>query len=1004
MTDTCDQLLRDCMVGIAPQGGEILGTGFFFLPGKVITCSHVIEAAEQHNSQILIKFNNKDYLARRLVFLSPNYPDISILEVELSDNPCIRLSSHSVPGDPLYAYGNVEVFDDGILGEESFTFEYEGPSQHPKGSGNLYLSFKSGRVPKGLSGAPVLNLTTGGVCGVIKRTKEANDDFGGWAIPAERILESLRLHAPNIVEEHDKFHSQKPGQSQVFVSGLPSLKGCHGREEYLEKLDNALANEDINVYGLIAQGGMGKTTTVSAWLSKIQTAGYRGVQKVYVWSFYSQGNHQNHASSAGTFIRHALQWFGEQNPDQIEDKPHRLAELIRKQPTLLVLDGLEPLQSPPGPDEGTIVDRDLRWLLQRLAAQNPGLCVITSRIAVRGLNRACPTVTNEPLRRLSEQAGVEILNQWGLFGTEKQFRSAVNEFGGHPLAIDLLGSLIAHAARSETDRHICKYKYVSKKLGPHSPEGSHAQRVFIAYERWLETTPQGLQALSILHAMGLFDRPVALKALDTIFDKPVIEGLFRDHDRIPHVDWWVVSIQYLVRLRLVEWIRTDGQDRLDCHPLVREHFGEELRNKSLPAWREANRRLLHYFNGLQPKEFPDTLKEMEPLFQAVTHGCRAGLYMDVLETLYWRRILRESKHYAIHVLGAIGADLAALSNFFTCPWTEISPEITDKKVQSSILFFTGYDLRALGRLKDSVETFISGLKIDKEIEDWRNAAISSGYLSELYLSLGNVREAEKYATESCEFPEPTDTPDPFMQRTRLSDASEKTKRMFRLANVLHQAGKLEDSEELFRKAENEQKKIEGITFVHSLTGFWFCDLLLSRGKFAEVLERVEETVKYAEDQKWDREVALDKISRARALVMAQSSRNNTALTEPERLLSEAVRRLEYSGQKHYLPFGLLARASLYRMQQRWQEAENDLKEVYEIARWDPEKDWGEGKEWGSMGIFLVDHCLEMCRLAIDEGRDKQEALGMFQDAKKKVQSLGYFRRAQEVRDLEQTLA
>ena len=46
------------------------------------------------------------------------------------------------------------------------------------------------------------------------------------------------------------------------------------------------------------------------------------------------------------------------------------------------MEGLEPLQNPPGPQEGRLRDPSLQALLRELGAFNTGLCVITTRLAV----------------------------------------------------------------------------------------------------------------------------------------------------------------------------------------------------------------------------------------------------------------------------------------------------------------------------------------------------------------------------------------------------------------------------------------------------------------------------------------------------------------------------------------------------------------------------------------------------------------------------------------------
>ena len=68
---------------------------------------------------------------------------------------------------------------------------------------------------------------------------------------------------------------------------------------------------------------------------------YRGAERVYCWSFYSQGT-SDRAASADLFIDQALRWFGDSVPTAGSpwDKGERLAGYIRQERTLLILDGL----------------------------------------------------------------------------------------------------------------------------------------------------------------------------------------------------------------------------------------------------------------------------------------------------------------------------------------------------------------------------------------------------------------------------------------------------------------------------------------------------------------------------------------------------------------------------------------------------------------------------------------------------------------------------------------
>src|SRR5262245_13622981 len=78
---------------------------------------------------------------------------------------------------------------------------------------------------------------------------------------------------------------------------------------------------------------------------------YRSAELVFGWSFYRQGA-SGGTSSADEFLDAALAWFGDPDPrlGTAWDKGERLAKLISRRRTLLVLDGLEPPQNPPGPE------------------------------------------------------------------------------------------------------------------------------------------------------------------------------------------------------------------------------------------------------------------------------------------------------------------------------------------------------------------------------------------------------------------------------------------------------------------------------------------------------------------------------------------------------------------------------------------------------------------------------------------------------------------------------
>jgi serine/threonine protein kinase len=159
---------------------------------------------------------------------------------------------------------------------------------------------------------------------------------------------------------------------KISIARLPVTgSDIFGREEDIAFLDDAWASKDINVVTIVAWAGVGKSTLVNHWLGRMATEEYRSAQLVFGWSFYRQGS-SGETSSADEFFDAALKWFGDPDPriGTGWEKGERLAKLVAHRRTLLVLDGLEPLQNPPGPQEGRLREPSLQALLRELAAFN----------------------------------------------------------------------------------------------------------------------------------------------------------------------------------------------------------------------------------------------------------------------------------------------------------------------------------------------------------------------------------------------------------------------------------------------------------------------------------------------------------------------------------------------------------------------------------------------------------------------------------------------------------
>ena len=464
------------------------------------------------------------------------------------------------------------------------------------------------------------------------------------------------------------------GPKKISVARLPVTgSDVFGREEDIAFLDDAWANQDVNVVTIVAWAGVGKSTLVNHWLRRMAAEHYRSAELVFGWSFYRQGT-SGDTSSADEFLDAALTWFGDPDPrlGTAWEKGERLAKLVAHRRTLLVLDGLEPLQNPPGPQEGRLREPSLQALLRELAAFNTGLCVITTRLPVADIaDHERTSALRRDLEQLSSDAGAKLLRALGVKGDEAELRSASDEFSGHCLALTLLGSYLTDAYNGDIR---CR-KEVSERLAHDVRQGVHARKVMESYQTWFGEGPE----LSVLRMLGLFDRPADEKALGALLKPPAIPGLTESLTDLSPTEWRTILAKLRrarllagkIRIILGIWIRI-----LSFVNTLANSFGvnEPRRGRNAIGGStiiiERLRRSCRIVSG-----------RWSHYFLAAIYGCNAGLYRETLHEVYILRIQRGDASFAANVLGARGALLSVLVHFFeSLRWD--SPVETGREEQS----------------------------------------------------------------------------------------------------------------------------------------------------------------------------------------------------------------------------------------------------------------------------------------------------------------------------------
>jgi tetratricopeptide (TPR) repeat protein len=788
-----------------------------------------------------------------------------------------------------------------------------------------------------------------------------------------------------------------------------------GREDETQSLNCAWlqvireTKPRFHIFTFVAAGGEGKTSLVAKWVADLAAQDWTGCDGAFAWSFYSQGASDQNAASSDLFLKEALNFFGNDEDKQYAagsagafEKGQRLARIVGERRSLLILDGLEPLQYPlTSPMPGELKDQGIAALLKGLAADSRGLCIVTTRYSLPDLRAYWQTTApEEPLLRLSKSAGVDLLQKLGVrkeSGTRTEFEKLVEDVKGHALTLNLLGTYLRDAHGGD----IRKRDLVKLEEANVEEQAGHAFRVMDAYVKALEGEGEkGKQALAMLRLMGLFDRPATADCLGALWRSSAIAGLT---DPLVGMSEAQRNITFKrlqdARLLTVNYDKSGVLLSLDAHPLLREYFAKQLREQRPDAWRKAHRRVYEHLCASTPDKPAPTLEDLQPLYQAVAHGCQAGLQQEVVDKVYVARIMRGREAYVVNKLGAYGSDLGAVACFFEQPWSRVSSLLTEA-AQAWLLSQAAFGLRALGRLTEALEPMRVAGDLAVKAERWQNAAIGSSNLSELELTLGDVAGAVGDAEQSVIYADSSG--DVFQRMSRCAGH----------ADALHQAGRRDKAEKLFEKAEQMQKERQSdYPLLYSLQGFQYCDLLLAaveRAAWQQILNsplvsqqsslvstcrsvsrRAGQTLEWVTAQHWLLDIALDYLTMGRA-ALYQAILEKSEIRNSKTEIEKAVEGLRRSGDQDHLPKALLTRAWLRFLtgaDTGAESAQGDLDEAWEIA------------ERGGMKLHMADIHLYRARLFFRERAYPWESPKVdLAAAEELINKCGYHRRDEELKD------
>lgn len=820
----------------------VAGGGFLIASnGLIVTCAHVILAAGQKPGGQVIVFFPQFGSAHSATVLhegwcDPKGDDLAFLKVEdklPGDIAPVPLgSSAEATGHSFSSFGFPELRDES--GEAVFDGAWANGQVlgivHRRG-GQVALQLRSFELDRGYSGAPILDLVSNRVIGIVTDVKRADpykkQQFLAWATPSENIANAY----PEVHVKHER-HEAPNKLRPRFAHVLLRAQYFTGRKSQLRALREFWNRGTGGVLALVGIGGAGKTAIVRQFLEeqrwlKSDDAPERP-DGLFVWSFYDSPDTTEFLTEV---YRYFLQSLEEGQIDKLIHDGRRanvflLADVLEKanRRFLLIMDGLEKMQSTgsrAGLPRGALIDPPLRHLLLRIA---DGMCsqtkaIVTSRFPLTDLADWAGNQHQEiNVDKLEPEFARSLLRKIGVRGPRVLLDLLAEEYGSHALTLDLLGRLLVEYHNGDPSK-VRGFRPLEVAAGSSAVEkqANKLARVLRAYETRLD--PSGLTALECL---SVFRRPVDFGFLVDVFlgeNAPSISGAiaYLTSQRFRSI------LHVLAERQLVILERdADGREWYTTHQAVKDHF---------------------YIRLTDPKELHDAVRSrLATLVDAPGYiKPKDAKAIDLIEELIYHTVQvgRTSEAYSIYGgrLGYrhLGWDLgdhargAGIARLFHSEDGTKRGDIEQRKWEWLTIDY-GLYLKNLGLLDEAIQ-FFNKIVTEEEKEheaNVENLALALQNLSAVQVLRGLLQDAEVSARAALDYAIKT-VDDRLVQDCRV-----------RLATVLALQGQTNEAESVFQTVRSLTKERKE-KLPRDWPGIRLGWLLMRLGRFSEAEFVLQET-------------------------------------------------------------------------------------------------------------------------------------------------------------------
>ncbi len=679
-----------------------------------------------------------------------------------------------------------------------------------------------------------------------------------WA----RFADVVKNHLNQVKATANQLYIMRDGGMQLPLIDLNQAVFI-GRKKALAWLNDCWANQQVTIATIIASAGVGKSMLVIRWLYTMVTMGFMGNARFFYWDFHDIDVSEEEDVSANTFIWQALVWAGVEVDvtAPLYQQGTALAEAVSKEPTLVLLEGLELQQyglDAPVALQGHLKHPGLRAFITGLAQrQHQGLCVMTSRIS---------------LTDLTDWQGKQMLQL-----------------------------TLVPLAKEDT-----------LNLKPHQNPAIRLNESHFEFleQQALANTP----ALRLLYMVCMFFGPASKEEFEVLFNNGALRHLYEGMPAYGTESW-----QSLENKLIWHGLLHKGAGSVIVGPDVAQYFRQSFQHQYPEAYQVAHNVLYHrYYKQWRIQVIPPFIRKRASYHLAIGHGCQAGLHQQALNEVYYARLNLQGA-YALHQMGAVQEELAALAHFFDQPWSQPS-SLLNEADQAFVLHTAGLYLFAINHLEDALVPLQQSVAMNTQANRRAGATHNLGLLSSIWLCLGQVEAALENARHCVLYA--GDAKDSFAKITGLAI----------MGNALFCQGNIEQAAQYFIDAEQHQAVANpSLPFLYAEQGYWYGKLLLHVGNTTAAEEGAVHALRLAQQHGWLLGQGLASLLLARLQLHQAWPEDSAQLTEQ---FDEAVSWLQQAGITTYLLEGLLYQAQFYRLlgtDQALHLALANLAEVYRIA-------------------------------------------------------------------------